>query len=744
MRPRLVMICAVAFVASFAAAATRVILNGESDGAKVCQFRADDTENPFERWLRPREITCVTDARLNFPAGLWNVFATSRSGVSIEPILIDGARKPEAIDISLVPAARLRLQLTPDTFGIVYAPRLATAYPLLDPAMVPSEQELWLFVLLKSEIVGVIPIPAIAAGNERNIDARVTRSEGGTILGWLHVSDEDRAALKAARGVRTPHIVVTSGAKKIEALTLPGIDMLGGAVVLLRDVPPGPAELQLSGRGWLTRRQQIHVEPHRITTLSDPIVAAAASTLMVNWSVPNNLAALDRSLGSCEPAKDPPRFDLILSSCTSTKPEGPAPVCQPVKVEALRPDQTFGSAMIEETPPGLYRAEIRYGKLPPFAEMTRIAPLTQRPLFLSPQYFEAYGNFTRGDKPIDDDTTIAFPGGGAGFSARGSGEYHAVLTQLFEVDAKIDITTCSGDKAFVLADRPMRRNTRFDIDIPDNSLSITLSDTFTHVNITKATLRVQIMNKTGRFPVVTTTLEGGPKFLMRGVPQRELRIEVTAAGYKKKNVEPFSITRTEKKELEIELEPPSGRQGTLISSHPFQNATIFWFSASGSEIERADVAPDGTFNFDANHYRDETMTIVSASHPLWITRPPQAERSRSLNLRFPDGAPVRQADISLPGTPARLTTVVGVAIGGMRVPQPALAQHLALRNKIPVTTGEGPIAIAALAETGPIDILRGASVFVAPQSIEFLAVRDFPPVESKRLQPGNASVVFSH
>jgi len=249
------------------------------------------------------------------------------------------------------------------------------------------------------------------------------------------------------------------------------------------------------------------------------------------------------------------------------------------------------------------------------------------------------------------------------------------------------------------------------------------------------------MSKTSRVPVVTTNFTD-PKFLMRGIPERQLRIEVTASGYKKKDIEPFTMGRSENKELEIQLEPVSGRQGMLISSHPFQNATIFWFSGV-SEIERADVASDGTFTFDADHYRDETMTVVSASHPLWITRPPQAERSRTMEVRFPDSAPVRQADISLPGVLPRFTTVVGVAIGGLRVPQPALARHQALRDKTTVTTGEGPLSIVALAETGPIDILRGPSAFVPAPTIEFFAVRDFPQSESKRLQPGSASVVFS-
>ena len=737
---RVVVICIVVSVVVPAVAATHVTLIGEPAGAELCRFPAGDAANPFGRWFRSQDVTCTAATDVTFPPGLWNVFARSGTGISIQPMLIDAATKPESIALSLTPAAALRAQLPSGTSAVVYAPHRAIAYPLADRTAVPSGEELWLFIVSKSSLAAVLQIPAIPAGAERTVDARDARAEG-IIAGWLHVSEEDRTALKSAHGVRPPQIVVASGSKKTEALPLPDVDLLDGAIVLLREVAPGAAELQLSGRGWLTRRQQIRVEPHRITTLTEPIVAAASATLTVNWSVPNNLAALDRSLGSCEPGKETPRFELTMSLCAPAKQGESAPPCQPVKTEALRLDQTFGTAGIEETPPGVYRAEIRYGKLPPVGVTTTIAPLTQRPVYLTAQYFEGYGNFTRGDAPVADDATLAFPGGGVGFSARGSGEYRSVLTQPFDTDARIDISTCSGDKAFVLADRPLRRNARFDIDIPDNSLTITIIDTFTRMSVTKANVRLQIMNKTARLPVVTTNFSDA-KFQMREIPERELRIEVTASGYKKKNVDSFSIGRTENKELEIQLEPVSGRQGLLISSHPFQNATIFWFSASGSEIERADVAPDGTFAFDADHYRDETMTVVSASHPLWITRPPQAERSRTLEVHFPDGVPARKVDILFPQTPPRFTTVVGVAIGGLRVPQQALARHQALRNLTTVTTGEGLISILALAETGPIDILRGPSTFVPQSTIEFFAVRDFPPVELKRLQPGVTSVVF--
>jgi hypothetical protein len=86
-------------------------------------------------------------------------------------------------------------------------------------------------------------------------------------------------------------------------------------------------------------------------------------------------------------------------------------------------------------------------------------------------------------------------------------------------------------------------------------------------------------------------------------------------------------------------------------------------------------------------------------------------------------------------------TPLGVAIGGFRVPQPALVQHLALRGIAPVVTGGGPFLIPALAETAPIDILRGPSVLQRPPQPPDVT-RTFAPVETQRLEPGSAAVGF--
>lgn len=740
--------------AATAAADTRVTLTGGREGAEVCRFQARDREKPIERWLSAQAVTCVApDAALAFPPGLWNVFARAKSGVSADPILVDSVAAPADLAISLAPAATVVLQLPPGTSGTFYAPRHVTAFPAAERTTVPAAEELWLIVISKSVPVAVVPIPALAAGIERVVDARSVSNEPAG-LGWIYLSDVDRSAVKAARGVQLPRIAINAGGKEIVAASLPGADALSGAFILFRGISAGEGDLRLDGRGWLPFRRSVRIAPQSLTLLREPIVARASATVMVNWSALGDLAALDRSLGSCEPPREAPRFELTISACPEPKPgKGIDPAsCNPIRKETLRTELAVGSVRVDEVPPGTYRAELRFGRLPPFEVMADVPPLAQRPMPpLQARYFEAYGSLTRGGAPLGEGAHIDFPYDGVGFARREAGEYRGVVKDSFGTDAKIDVVTCGGKRALVLAERGMEvwKRARFDIDIPDNSLTVTVVDTFTQRPLPAATLHYVVMSKkVPRFPAITRDVSQGEgaagQFAIEPVPpDRELRLTVSCTGYKKKNIDPFSMTKSEKRKIDVDLVPLGGSEAKIVSTHPFASGTIFWFSSDDVETERADLAADGTFHFEKTHYRDETMTVVSSSHPLWILRAPPVERATPLQVRFPDAAPVRDAEVVIDNMPPRMVTLLGVAIGGLRVPQPAFAQHLGLRGAGPLVGGGGPSVIPALAESGPIDILRGPSVMQRqPQLVEIVVTRSFAPVATRRLEPGRSGVAF--
>ncbi len=739
------------------AADTHVTLTGATEGAEVCRFQARDREKPIERWLSAQAVTCVaSDAALTFPPGLWNVFVRAKGMVSVDPMIVDGKSAPANLAISLVPAATLVLQLPPEASGVLYAPKHAIAFPAAERATVPAGEELWLIVISKAVPVAVVPIAALEAGIERVVDARAV-NDAPAVLGWIYVSDVDRAAIKAARGVQLPRIGISVAGKEVVAASLPIQDALSGAFVLFRGLSAGNADLRLDGRGWLPFRRSVRIAPQSVTLLREPIAARASTTVMVNWSTFGDLPALDRSLGSCETPKEPPPFELTIAACPEPKPGkslDPA-TCSVIHKETLRTDLNFGSVRVDEVPPGMYRAELRFGRLPPFDEVEEVPPLQQRPMApLQARYFDAYGSLTRGGEPLHEDARIDFPQGGVGFAPRETGEYRGVVKDGFlHSDAKIDIVTCGGKRSYVITDREMAPKSRFDIDIPDNTLTVTVVDTFTQRPLPTATLKYVVMSLRGRFPLVTRDVsqsdEGDEpgkhvagQFVIRELPERKLFLTVSCPGYKKKEIDAFTMTKSEKKEIDVDLVPLGGSEAKVISARPFANGMIFWFSSAGAETERAELAPDGTFHFEQTHYRDETMTVVSASHPLWILRAPPVEKATPLQVRFPDAAAQRDAEVTIYNMPPQLLTPIGVAIGGLRVPQPALAQHLALRGTAPLVKGGGPLLIPGLAESGPIDILRGPPSVQRQAQFMEPAIRNFAPVATQRLEPGSAAVSF--
>lgn len=746
-----------AFPLAAHAAGTTVKLQRDGvpvEKGEVCRFPAGDRENPFQRWLTSQEVTCLASGSpMTFPAGLWNVFGKAGNGLSTAPVLIDGAAAPDTLSISLDPAAIVAPLLRQGHRGAIYAPRKGSAFPVGQRVTVPAGEELWLFVLEKSTLVAVVPIAALEPGSERTVDAR----SGGpsAVITWLQVPEADRAALRDARLISSPVVHATTGGPGHDSDPLPPLALLNGAFVRVRGVPAGEAELEVAGRGWVPHRRRVNVAS-AVTLVPEPLVVRGAGTLAVNWSTADDLPALNRSIGSCETDEKTPQFEISVAACAPpqrpNEPVDPA-ACSVIRKETFEPQMTFGVVTVEDLVPGVYRAAMHFGKLPPVSATVSVLPMQQKSLRLFASYIQVYGGVTHGGEPLAENATIEFPGGGIGFATREKGEYRGVLPTMIGPDAQINVTACDGaPRALVLTDRPLRRNARFDIDIPANVLTISVTDTFTRMPLGGALVRYVLMSASvPRRPVMTRTVTTGAdgdaegRVVITSVPEREMRITVSHPGYQKQAVDPFSMTKSEKKTLDIQLVPLRGSRGRIVSQKPFDNGAIFWFSPSGAETERADLSPDGTFVYAGSHGPDETMAVVSLSHPVWTLRTPRLERRQTIEMRFPD-APVREFDVSVAGADQRDTRYIALVIGGVRLPQPALRQHQALRSLPATVRGAGPLRLRDIAETGPIDVVLGPTVDEVSSrasGMDLFALPQFADAPRRRLPPGATAIALS-
>lgn len=703
--------------------------------SEICRFQAGDDVDPFRRWLGSQDVTCVAaSSAAEIPAGLWNVFRRNDRAVSA-PMLVHGATTVDVEPLTLVPSATLVVQLPEGHRGVVYLPRRVTAFPVSARTQVPAGEELWLFVLDKSRhITSIVPIPAIEAATERAVDARM----GGltpSLLGWVRVADGDLAALRNAVDVSSPQVRASFGGPALDADPLPPPALVHGAFFLVRGVSAGQAELDIGGRGWLPHRGRATVGSRVITTVPNPLLVRPAASLIVSFSTGPEVADLDRSLGSCDPSKDePPLFKISVSACAKPKRAGDPidpKACGLVREETFAAEVPYGSFAMDDIPPGLYRAEMRFGKLPPVSTMVTAMALQQVPVRLSGAYYALYGSLTHGGEPLGRDATIAFPLDGVGFAPKDTGEYYAVLLAdtVIETDTRIDVGTCeSGLRAFVLSDEEVRPFSRFNIDVPDNSITIKVTDTFTQMPLPNPTIRYEIMSKlVPRRPVVTRTWSAGEneqgRFMIKAVPEREIRMTVSHGGYMKYLVRPFTISKSEHKVIDAQLMPLRGTRGKVHSPVPFEEATVSWHRPSGRG-ETVDLGSDGTFAYESVHEAGEIMTVVSRSHPLWVFRMPAIGPKQSLDLRFPD-ASAREFDVKIEGVDARTVTSVGMAVGDLVVPSGALSLHQRLRDTEAYIRGNRFATFRDILETGPIEVFTGKE--------------DSP---RQRLAPGVTELVF--
>ena len=713
---------------------------------EICRFRADDAENPFKRWLASQEVTCVASGTpIDFPTGLWNVFARGAGTVSTAPLLVDGDAAPASIAPALAPGATLVVLLPEEHAGVIYVPRRGSAIPV-DGARVsvPADETLWLFVLrAATEVAALQTISALAAGTERTVDAR----SGGpdAVIGWLQVPEAERAAVREATALTSP--AVRSGSREADPLPAPAL--LHGAFVRIRDVPTGNAELRAGGRGWIPTRRVVKVQPG-VTVAGAPLVLRATGTLIVYWNTEQNLAALDRSIGACEESEQVPRLVIAVSRC-ATPPRGPrleSDDCTVIREETV--DAFYGSYTFDDVVPGLYRAEMRFGKLPPTGGSANVAPLRVADIRMFAAYLTVDGSVTRGGEPLGEKVRISFPGG-IGFAPEESEKYLAVFRPPpIGIDAPISVAACDGSpRAVVLADKPMRGRSNFDIDIPVNELVIHVSDTFTRDALPGATVKLEAMALLGRNQIVFSTTgtagENGT-LVWSGVPVRELHLTVSHPGYETRKLDPFTMPKNDTEKMDAQLVPLRGTRGKIVSNRPFDHASVQWFSPDATQTEWAELAADGTFVYTKWHMPDETMAIVSASHPLWVLHAPKSERHEQLSLRFPDATATAAFDVWLAtAVPSSEYRYVGFVIGGVRVPQPALTAHQTLRRHPHHLRGSGPQRFRDLLATGPIDVLLGpriADVESRARSMDLFALPQFTGVPRQRLEAGATDVVL--
>jgi hypothetical protein len=752
-------------IAASADAAIRVTLNGEpAAGAEVCGFRAASVETPFKQLLASNEIVCGT-----LPPGLWNVFARrGTSLISARTALIDTRQPVPDIELRLEPAASV--VFAKGANGFVYITDSVSAFPAGADgvALVPAERDL-LPLLIHDGAPSAVGEPIrLTTGARQN--AAFGPNGSHAIATWLSITPADLAAVRTARRKQPPQVAAKNARGVIASLNpLHGTIVIDRAMQFLR-VPAGASTLELSGTPWKRQTVDVNVPASGIVVTPAPLQLIPTSSAIVKWAARRDLTALasDRTppcAGPKEPKAAAPKPIVSLLSCRGYQPARALNLldrdaCKVVGVHDWPAPQRNGEVAFENLDAGSYVIEFTFAALPPIREPLRVGRFDQETLNLDIDYTTLFGRVTVGGDKVPSPVRVSFDFTHAVYT-NDDGDYSVVLNKPLVADRVISLRSCDGKiDGEQIVEHDVLPNSRYDIDLPANRVTVEAADSESNAPIAGALVRYGAFrgeemssryyfrlayapDATGNQVPTRTGADG--RYVIRNLPpEKTLRVCLEHDDYERTCAEPMTLTSTQATTLRITMKPKKGFSGRIAGANDVAAGQLYWFAADGRETERTVVKPDGTFRFNNRHEPGEAVAFVSANLPLFAFPQPFLGEHDPMNVTMPP-APSRTFEVSIGEDRKQEDAIVTIEIGGLVVPYPPFAQHLALHGSRLDIRGRGPLVVPDILQTGPIAVILGPpldQVTPVMRVVDLFRLPQFRALPRKPLG-GDGNVVFT-
>ncbi|HXH41411.1 MAG TPA: hypothetical protein VNN08_22480 [Thermoanaerobaculia bacterium] len=756
-------------IAASADAAIRVTANGEpAAGAEVCGFRAASAATPFRQLLSANEIVCGAA----LPPGLWNVFARRGSAqISSRSVLVDTREPLPDVELRLEPAASISFSALPQgTHGVVYVTDSVSAFPAGSDgvALVPAERDLLPLAARDGVPVAVGEPLRLSAGARQA--AAFGPSASRAVATWVSIAPADLAALRTARRKQPPQ-VAAKGAR----FTVAPINPLRGTIVLDRAmqflrVPAGASTLEVSGTPWKRESLAVDVPPSGIVVTASALRLIPTSSAIVKWAARRDLTALASNRtppcpGPKEPKAAPPRPVVSLLSCRGYQPARALQLldreqCSVVGARDWPAPQRNGEVAFESLDPGSYVIEFTFAGLPPIREPLRLGHFDQENVNLDVDYNTLYGRVTVGGEKVSSPVRVAFDFVHAVYTSD-DGDYSVVLNKPLAADRVISLRSCDGSvDGERIVEHDVFPNSRYDIDLPANGVTVEAVDAESNAPVAGAGVRYGAFrgdemssvyyfrlayapDSTGNNVPIRTGPDG--RYLIRNLPpEKTLRVCLEHDDYERTCAEPLTLTSTQTKTVHIAMKPKKGFGGSIVGANDVAAGQLYWFAADGRETERTVVKPDGTFHFNLRHDPGEAVVFVSANLPLFAFPQPFLGEHDPMDVTMPPSVS-RTFSVSIDEERRQESAVVTIEIGGLVVPYPPFAQHLALHGSQLDLRNRGPLLVPDILQTGPISVILGPptdQVTPAMRAIDLFRLPQFRGLP-RRPVGGEGSVVFA-
>lgn len=587
---------------------------------------------------------------------------------------------------------------------------------------------------------------------------------------WVSITPTDLAAIRTARRKQPPQVSAKSSHSAVTAINpLHGTVVFDRAMQFVR-APAGASTIELSGTPWKRQVLAVQVPASGILVSQTPLLLIPTSSAVVKWVAHRDLTVLaGKGTPPCPGPKEsksaPPKPAVSLLLCRGYQPARALQLldrerCTVIGARDWSTPQRNGEVAFEGLDAGSYIIEFTFADLPPIREPLRLGRVDQANVNLDIDYSAIYGRVTVAGEKVPSPVRVSFDFVHAVYTDD-DGNYTAVINKPVAADRVISLRSCDGSvDGEQIVEHDLLPNARYDIDLPANRVTVEAADAESGAPIAGALVRYGAfrsdeMSSGYYFRLAYAPDAGGNvaplrtdsvgRYLIRNLPPKKiLRVCLEHDDYERTCAEPMTLSSTETKTLRIAMKPKKGFGGSIAGAHEVAAGQLYWYAADGRETERTVVKPDGTFRFNLRHDPGEAVVFVSANLPLFAFPQPFLGERDPLNVTMPP-APSRSFEVSIEEDRRQESAVVTIDIGGLSVPYPPFAQHLALHGSQLDLRNRGPLLVPDILQTGPISVILGPPVDQVTPAMRMIDLFRLPQFRALPRKPvgREGSVVFA-
>ncbi|HYH07490.1 MAG TPA: hypothetical protein VEK11_10580 [Thermoanaerobaculia bacterium] len=718
-------------------------------GSQVCFYGGKSVADAFALFFTYQRVGCLpADDVLDLPPGLFHAFARHADGfVSGHPdyFVYTGPAAPEAgyqrLEIPMEPAASIDVSgvvsrlSRGQSVGVWLAPTEMTGgtfFPLVEgenSILVPAGRPFLPLLIANGAPIAAGRPMTLRAGQREKLPAFSTSTDRTDVIAWVKV---DRASAENIAEPLSPAEITLSVA---DAKLNPVFPLTRGkdathSLLIFKDVPAGPAELQVRGKTWVHADIELAASTAPATLVRAPIILIPGAAVELRW----NLDATWPGESECAAVQNGgSAITATLDECTAI--DGTIR-CEPIAKRSA----TFtpsGSLLLEGVPAGKYTVTLT----PPFANEvvveTDLVAGEQKIVQASFSPFRFFGTVRVNGSPVQ--ALLRFESGQA--YADATGRYSAALAA-DPLGNAIEVVLCStGEALRYFPHKQIAENSSYDIDVRHRNLTVTVTDSrgkrVSGAAVTFAPVRNVDQNGSAAIYYTSDGAQTGADGIaeLTGIPaDKPLVVCATHEAYPRTCTAPRRPDDLTSGALTVILTAPQLR-GRVIDHQGI--ALLAWVNPAGSVTEQVTLSADGAFTLQHPHSPGEHLVYVSATRALTVLTSPQTgDDQRDVVISLPN-APVRSFTVTAPRMTAS-SGFIGIWVGGRYIPFDLLLYHHDVRHRDPMLTRGRATQIVDIAETGPISV-----AYVPEQAVVGVFVDPFTRPENTgiRRQAATSAVV---